>query len=78
MKMMNIALLVGLSIAGLASPAMSAVRNSSGAAVTGRDGSIAACNAEARNRYRGNYTSGWDQDRAFVYGDCMHDRGFAQ
>jgi hypothetical protein len=76
MKMMNIGLLVGLSIAGLASPAMSAVRNSSGA-VTGRDAAIAACNAEARNRYHGSYTSGWDLDRAFVYRDCMHDRGFA-
>jgi hypothetical protein len=77
MKMMNIAFLVGLFTAGLASPAMSAVRNSSGA-VTGRDAAIAACNAEAHNRYHGIYTSGWDMDRAFVYGDCMHDRGFAR
>ena len=77
MKMMNTGLLVGLSIAGLASPAMSAVRNSSGA-VTNRDATIAACNAEARSRYHGSYTSGWDLDRAFVYGDCMHDRGFAR
>jgi hypothetical protein len=76
MKMMNIAFLVGLSIAGSASPAMSAVRNSSGA-VTGRDAAIAACNAEAHYRYHGSYTSGWDLDRAFVYRDCMHDRGFA-
>jgi hypothetical protein len=77
MKMTNIVLLVGLSVAALASPAMAAVRNSSGAA-TGRDAAITACNAEAHNRYHGTYTSGWDQDRAFVYGDCMHDRGFAR
>jgi hypothetical protein len=76
MKMTNLALLVGLSIAALASPAMSAVRNSSGAVT--RDAAIASCNAEARSRYHGSYTSGWDLDRAFVYGDCMHDHGFAR
>ncbi len=77
MKMTNIVLLVGLSLAALASPAMAAVRDSSGA-VIGRDAAIAACNADAHNRYHGMYTSGWDQDRAFVYENCMHDRGYAQ
>jgi hypothetical protein len=74
MKMINIALVVGLAIAALASPAMAQVRNPT----TGRDAAIAACNAEAHNRYHGMYTSGWDQDRAYVYGDCMHDHGFAR
>jgi hypothetical protein len=74
MKVTNIALLVGVSVAALASPAMAQVRNST----TDRDAAIAACNTEAHNRYRGNYTSGWDQDRAFVYENCMHDRGFAR
>jgi hypothetical protein len=72
MKMTNIALLVGLSIAALASPAMAAVKNSSGE--TSRDAAIAACNAQAKQRFGGIYYNN-DQNRAFVYGDCMREHG---
>jgi hypothetical protein len=72
MKMANIALLVGFSLAALASPAMAAVKNSSGA--TGRDAAIAACNAQAQKRFGGMYYN-FDQDRTFAYNSCMHDHG---
>jgi hypothetical protein len=74
MKMMtNIALLTGLSIAALASPAMAAVRNAPGAE-TSRDAAIAACNAEAKQRFGGMYYN-FDQNRSYIYGDCMHEHG---
>jgi hypothetical protein len=46
-------------------------------AAKGRDGAIAACNAEAQKRYGGMYYN-FDQTREFAYERCMHDRGFAQ
>jgi hypothetical protein len=73
MKMINIALLAGLSVAALASPAMAAVKNSQGAA-TGRDAAIAACSSEARQRFGGMYYN-FDQNRSYVYGDCMQEHG---
>jgi hypothetical protein len=76
MKMTNIALLVGFSIVALAAPALAAVKDSSEAA-KGRDGAIAACNAEAQKRYGGMYYN-FDQTREFAYEHCMYERGFAQ
>jgi hypothetical protein len=73
MKMTNLALLVGLSVAALATPAAAAVRSSSGAE-TGRDAAIAACTSEAKQRFGGMYYN-FDQSRAYVYGDCMHAHG---
>jgi hypothetical protein len=75
MKMTNIALLLGFSLAALATPALAAVKSSSGE--TGRDAAMAACNAQAQKRFGGMYYN-FDQNRAFVYEDCMHDHGFAQ
>jgi hypothetical protein len=74
MKTTSIALLVGLSIAALASPALAAAK---GSGATGRDAAIAACNSEAQKRFGGMYYN-FDQSRAYVYDNCMHDRGFAQ
>jgi hypothetical protein len=76
MKMTNIALLVGFSIAALATPALAAVKDSSGTAKN-REGAIAACNAEAQKHYGGMYYN-FDQTRDFAYEHRMHDRGFAQ
>jgi hypothetical protein len=75
MKTANIALLVGLSVAALASPAMAAVKNAPGAA-TGKDAAIAECSALAQKRFGGMYYN-FDQNRAFAYEDCMHDHGQA-
>jgi hypothetical protein len=75
MKIGNIALLVGLSIAAWASPSMAAVKNS--ATVTGRDAALAACNVEARKHYGGMYYN-FDQARDFAYDHCMYDRGFTR
>jgi hypothetical protein len=74
MKMTNIALLVGLS--ALASPAMAAVKNAPGAE-SGRDAAIAACSAQAKQRFGGMYYN-FDQSRDYVYGDCMHEHGQAR
>jgi hypothetical protein len=76
MKMTNIALLVGFSIVALATPALAAVKDSSGA-TKGRDAAVAACNAEAQKHYGGMYYN-FDQTRDFAYEHCMHDRGVAQ
>jgi hypothetical protein len=75
MKMMKNAVLIGLAVAALASPAMAAVKNSSGA--TGRDAAMAACNAQAQKRFGGMYYN-FDQSRSYVYGDCMHEHGLAE
>jgi hypothetical protein len=75
MKTTNIALLLGFSLAGLATPALAAVKSSPGE--TGRDAAMAACNAQAQKRFGGMYYN-FDQNRAFVYGDCMRDHGFAE
>jgi hypothetical protein len=75
-KMTNIALLVGLSIAALASPAMAAMRNLS-AAATVRDATRAACNADAYNSYPGSHGY-FGPARTFVYENCMHDHGYAR
>ncbi|MBV9969501.1 MAG: hypothetical protein JO228_05930 [Xanthobacteraceae bacterium] len=72
MKMTSIALLAGLSIAAVATPSFAAVRESG--ATNGRDAALAACNAEARQRYPGIYYN-WDQNRSYVYGDCMAAHG---
>ncbi len=72
MKMTNIAVLVGLSIAALATPAVAAVKDSG--AATGREAALAACNAQAKQRFGGMYYN-FDQNRSFVYGDCMHEHG---
>jgi type II secretory pathway pseudopilin PulG len=74
MKLINMALLVGLS-AALASPAMAAVKNSSGESA--RDAAMAACNAQAQKRFGGMYYN-FDQNRSYVYGDCMHAHGLAE
>jgi hypothetical protein len=75
MKMTNIALLLGFSLTALATPALAAVKSSSGE--TGRGAAMAACNAQAQKRFGGMYYN-FDQNRAFVYEDCMHNRGFAE
>ena len=75
MKIINIALLAGLSIAALATPALAAVKDAG--AGTGRDAAIAACSAQAKQRFGGMYYN-FDQNRDFVYEDCMHDHGLAQ
>jgi hypothetical protein len=73
MKMMtNIALLAGLTVAALATPAVAAVRESG--ATDSRDAAIAACTAQARHRFPGIYYN-FDQSRAYVYGDCMEAHG---
>jgi hypothetical protein len=72
MKITNIALLAGLSVAALATPALAAVRDSG--ASNSRDAAIAACIAQARQRFSGMYYN-FDQNRAFVYGDCMEQHG---
>jgi hypothetical protein len=74
-KITNIALVVGLSIAAWASPSLAAVKNPG--AVTGRDAAMAACNAEASRHYGGMYYN-FDQSRDYAYDHCMHDRGFAR
>jgi hypothetical protein len=74
MKMTNIALLVGLSIAALATPALAAVKDSG---ATGRDAAIAACSAQAKQRFGGMYYN-FDQSRDYVYGDCMQAHGQAR
>jgi hypothetical protein len=68
MRITNIALLAGLTIAASATPALAAVRESG--ATNSRDAAIAACTAQARQRFGGTYYN-FDQNRAFVYGDCM-------
>ncbi len=72
MKITNIALLAGLSIATVATPALAAVRDSG--ATNSRDAAIAACSAEAKQRFGGIYYN-FDQNRSFVYADCMHQHG---
>jgi hypothetical protein len=76
MKMTNIAVLLGLAVAALATPAMAAVKNAQGVEA-GRDAAISACSAEAKQRFGGMYYN-FDQSRAFVYGDCMHQHGQAR
>jgi len=75
MKMTNVGLLVALSIAALASPALATVKNSPGA-VTGRDAAMEACSTQAQKRFGGMYYN-FDQNRSFIYEGCMHDHGFA-
>jgi hypothetical protein len=75
MKITNIVLLVGLSLAASATPALAAVKHSE--ATTGRDAAMAACSAQAQKRFGGMYYN-FDQDRAFVYDSCMRDHGFAE
>jgi hypothetical protein len=75
MKMTNIALLVGLSIAALATPALAAVKDSG--ATNSRDTALAACNAQAKQRFGGMYYN-FDQSRDYVYGDCMQAHGQAR
>jgi hypothetical protein len=72
MKVTKIALLAGLSIAALATPALAAVRDSG--ASNSRDAAIAACTAQAKQRFGGMYYN-FDQNRSFVYGDCMEQHG---
>ena len=72
MKMTNIALLAGLSIAVLVTPAFAQVREPG--ATNSRDAAIAACTAEAKQRFGGMYYN-FDSDRAAVYGACMHEHG---
>jgi hypothetical protein len=72
MKITNIALLAGLSIAALATPALAAVRDTG--ATNSRDAAMAACNREARQRFPGMYYN-FDQNRSYVYGDCMEAHG---
>jgi hypothetical protein len=73
MRITNIALLAGLTIAASATPALAAVRESG--ATNSRDPAIAACTAQARQRFGGMYYNNFDQNRAFVYGDCMEQHG---
>jgi hypothetical protein len=72
MKITNIALLAGLTIAALATPVLAAVRESG--ATNGRDAAIADCTSQARQRFPGIYYN-FDQSRAYVYGDCMEAHG---
>jgi hypothetical protein len=73
MKMItSVALLAGLSIAAVATPTFAAVRESG--ATNSRDAAIAACTAQARQRFGGMYYN-FDQSRAYVYGDCMEQHG---
>jgi hypothetical protein len=70
--MTNVALLVGFSIAALATPALAAVGDPE--AASGRDAAVAACTAQAKQRFGGIYYN-FDQSRAFTYGACMQERG---
>jgi hypothetical protein len=73
MKMTNIALLVGLSVAALATPALATVKDSGAS----RDAAVAACSAQAKQRFGGMYYN-FDQSRDYVYGDCMYEHGQAR
>jgi hypothetical protein len=73
MKMTNMALLVGLSVAALATPALAAVKDSG---ANSRDAAVAACSAQAKQRFGGMYYN-FDQNRDHVYGACMHEHGQA-
>ena len=48
--------------------------NSSASAAAGRDAAIEKCVAQAHKRFGGMYYN-FDQNRTFVYADCMHDAG---
>jgi hypothetical protein len=73
MKMItSVALLAGLLVSGVATPTIAAVRESG--ATNSRDAAIAACSAEARQRFGGMYYN-FDQNRSYVYGDCMEQHG---